>query len=351
MYELSPTIAQWIEQKKPVCLATVISTWGSSPRQAGAKMAFTPDNHIAGSVSGGCVEGAVMEAGLRAVETNHPELLHYGVADEMALTVGLTCGGKIEVFVRQLDEALFRELTTITSSRSPAALLTILDAESELFGNEILVSGARVVFGSFSKDMDDQAVRLASELIPKRQSQVAFLEAPGQSPVRVFVDVISPPPVLIIVGGVHIAVTLAALANTVGFHTIVIDPRKAFGTTERFPQVDQLIREWPEEALQNIPLDPNTSVAVLTHDPKIDDPALKVVLRSPVQYVGVLSGRKSHEQRKLRLLSDGITIEQFNRIHAPIGINLGGNTPQEIALGILAEIIAVRNGRVSSPLE
>ncbi len=345
MYELSPEIALWIEQKKPVCLATVISTWGSSPRPAGAKMAFTPDNHIAGSVSGGCVEGAVIEAGIRAMETGLAELLSYGVADETAFTVGLACGGKIDVFVRKLDEALFRALTAVMQSRYPIALLTVLDAKSELFGNEVLVSGERVAFGTFGKDLDEQAIKLASATMAVQQSQRAALDLPGQAPIQVFVDVISPPPVLVIVGGVHIAVALASLAKTLGFHTVVIDPRKAFGSPERFPQVDQLIQEWPEEAFQKVLLTSNTSVAILTHDPKIDDPALKVVLRSPAQYIGVLGSRKTHEKRKLRLLAEGITLQQFARLHAPIGIDLGGKTPQETALGILAEIVALRNGR------
>ncbi len=346
MYELIPDITPWIEQKKPVCLATVISTWGSAVRQAGGKMAFTPDNHIAGSVSGGCVEGAVIEAGIRALESNRAELLHYGVSDETAFSVGLTCGGKIDVLVRKLDEALFRELTTVVQSHIPAALLTVIDKSSNLFGNEILVSEERVIFGSLGKDLDKQVVTLASTEIANLQSQSVALELPGKAPIQVFVDVINPPPVLIIVGGVHIAVILADLAKTLGFHTVVIDPRKAFGNSERFPQVDQLIQEWPEEALQKIPLNANTSVAILTHDPKIDDQAMKVVLQSAVKYIGVLSGRKAHEKRKTRLLAEGITIQQFNQLRAPIGIDLGGKAPQEIALSILAEIVAVRNGKI-----
>jgi xanthine dehydrogenase accessory factor len=346
MYELIPDITPWIEQKKPVCLATVISTWGSSIRQAGGKMAFTPDNQITGSVSGGCVEGAVIEAGIHSLETNRPELLHYGVADETAFSVGLTCGGKIDVLVRKLDEALFRELTVVVQSHIPAALLTVIDPSSNLFGNEMLVSEERVIFGSLGKDLDEQAVTLTPTEIAKLQSHSIVLELPGKTPIQVFVDVISPPPVLVIVGGVHIAVILADLAKTLGFHTIVIDPRKAFGSSERFPQVDQLIQEWPEEALQKIPLNSNTSVTVLTHDPKIDDPAMKVVVRSPVKYIGVLSSRKTHEKRKMRLLAEGITTQQFDQIRAPIGIDLGGKSPQEIALGILAEIVAVRNGKI-----
>lgn len=339
MYELSSDINHWFEQKKPVCLATVVSTWGSSPRPVGAKMVFTGDPLISGSVSGGCVEGAVIEAGIRALETGRPELLHYGVADETAFNIGLACGGEIEVFVRRLDESLFRTLSSIMASRQPAVLLTVIEGNPELIGHEIVISNEQVVFGMSDKDLDDQILKLAHTAVKELQSQSAFLEIPGHAPVRVFADMISPPPVLVIVGGVHIAVVLAALAKTLGFYTIVIDPRKTLSSPERFPQVDQLIQEWPEEAFQKISLDSYTSIAILTHDPKIDDPALKVVLRHPVKYIGILGSVKTHEKRKSRLLAEGISLEQIARLHAPIGIDLGGNNPQEIALGTLAEIV------------
>jgi xanthine dehydrogenase accessory factor len=163
-------------------------------------------------------------------------------------------------------------------------------------------------------------------------------------PVRLFIDVISPPPVLVMVGGVHIAVSLAALAKTLGYTTVVIDPRRAFGSQERFPHVDRLIQAWPEEAFEQISLTRNTCVAILTHDPKIDDPALKIVLNHPVFYVGVLGSRQTHEKRKQRLHAEGLTQAQLDRLHAPIGLELGEETPEETALAILAEIVAVRRG-------
>lgn len=348
MYELSSYISRWIAEKKAVCLATVIETWGSSPRPVGTKMAFTNDPLIAGSVSAGCVEAAVIEAGIRAIKTNQPALLHYGVTDDTAFSVGLSCGGKIDVFVRRLDEKLFYKLNSVTSTYTPVALLSILQENSELFGKEMLVTEEQILFGSFGKDLDGQAHQLARNLIPGQQSQNASLELPGQQSLRVFVDVIEPPPVLVMVGGVHIAVTLSILAKALGFCTIVIDPRKNFASQERFPEVDLLIQEWPEEAFAKIPLNSNTSVAVLTHDPKIDDPALKIVLNSPVQYIGVLGSRKTHAERCKRLQADGFTPEQLARLHAPIGIDLGGKNPPDIALSVLAEIVMERNAHIKS---
>lgn len=348
MYELSADITCWFAQKKDVCIATVIDTWGTSPRPVGTKMAFTADPFIAGSVSAGCVEGAVIEAGFQVLRTNRPELLHFGVSDEAAFNVGLTCGGKIEVFIRRLDYALFKALSQAISTHEPVALLTILEKEYELFGREILVSEGKILSGTFGKDLDSFALELACNAIASQQAQSATLENPGLMPLRVFVDVINPPPVLIIVGGGHIAITLVTLAKALGFQTVVIDPRKAFANMQRFPEADQLIQEWPDEAFKKINLNSASNIAIVTHDPKIDDPALKIVLNSPAAYIGVLGSRKTHAERCERLLADGIMPEQLARLHAPIGIDLASKNPQDIALSILAEIVKEQNLRKKS---
>ncbi len=165
--------------------------------------------------------------------------------------------------------------------------------------------------------------------------------------VRLFVDVVNPPPQLVMVGGVHIAIALASLAKTLGYRTVVIDPRRAFGNQERFPHVDRLIQAWPQEAFAQVTLTRSSAVAMLTHDPKIDDPALKIVLDSPAFYIGALGSRNTHEKRRQRLLAEGISEEKLARLHAPIGLELGGRTPEEIALAIMAEIVAVRHGRLT----
>lgn len=345
MNEVLADIQRWLDREESVVLATVVSTWGSAPRGVGAKMAFTHDAKISGSVSGGCVEGAVIEAGLQLLQSGKPELLHFGVADETAFSVGLACGGNIEVFVKKLNLDLYEIVRTSLEAGYAVVSVTVIGGLEEWVGKELLFTERGQVVGSLGIGIDDEAVRLAREGLGETQSGSVEFDLESGERVRLFVDVISPPPVLIMVGGVHIAIALAGLAKTLGYRTVVIDPRKAFGSQERFPHVDQLIQEWPEEAFKKILLTRGTCVAVLTHDPKIDDPALEIVLDSPVFYIGVLGSRKTHEKRRQRLLNVGLSDEQINHLHAPIGLDLGGRSPEETALAIMAEIVAVRHGR------
>ena len=344
MYEVLTDIQRWLSQGEAVALATVISTWGSAPRGVGAKMALAAGAKISGSVSGGCVEGAVYDAGLKAIETGHAELLHFGVADETAFSVGLACGGSIEVFVRKLDPPLFEAIRAEIQSGQAAVVVTALSGPPGITGHEMLYQGEDRFSGSIDAELDGIVRKLAQERLELGLSGSVTVTPVDGEPVRLFIDVISPPPVLVMVGGVHIAVSLAALAKTLGYTTVVIDPRRAFGSQERFPHVDRLIQAWPEEAFEQISLTRNTCVAILTHDPKIDDPALKIVLNHPVFYVGVLGSRQTHEKRKQRLHAEGLTQAQLDRLHAPIGLELGEETPEETALAILAEIVAVRRG-------
>ena len=345
MHEVLSDIQRWLNQGEAVALATVISTWGSAPRAVGAKMALAAGAKIAGSVSGGCVEGAVYEAGLQAIESNKPALLHFGVADETAFSVGLACGGNIEVFVRQLDPALFETILTEIQAGQAAAIVTALSGPPGVPGREMLCLAENRSSGSLGASLDGIARELARERLEQGLSGSVTVSEVGGDPVRLFIDVISPPPVLVMVGGVHIAVSLAALAKTLGYTTVVIDPRRAFGSQERFPHVDRLIQAWPDEAFQQVPLRRSTAIAILTHDPKIDDPALKIALISPAFYIGVLGSRQTHEKRIQRLLTDGVPQAQLDRLHAPIGLELGEETPEEIALAILAEIVATRHGQ------
>jgi xanthine dehydrogenase accessory factor len=343
--EVLSDIQRWLSQGEAVAMATVINTWGSAPRGVGAKMALTRDAKIAGSVSGGCVEGAVYEAGIQAIESGKPELLRFGVADETAFSVGLACGGSIEIFVRRLDPALFETLQTEIQAGRAAVIVTALDGPPGIAGCEMLYLGENRTSGSISASLDGIAIKIAQEKLEQGQSgNLTVTEIDGDA-VRLFIDVISPPPVLVMVGGVHIAISLAALAKTLGYTTIVVDPRRAFGSQERFPHADCLIQAWPDEAFQQIPLSRTTAIAILTHDPKIDDPALKIVLNSRAFYIGVLGSQQTHEKRKQRLLAEGLTQAQLDRLHAPIGLELGEETPEEIALAILAEIVAARHGR------
>jgi xanthine dehydrogenase accessory factor len=330
---------RWRGDQKSIALATVIQTWGSSPRRAGAKMALTPDGKITGSVSGGCVEGAVYEAGVDVLKSNRPQLLHFGVADETAWEVGLACGGSIDIFVKPLDTEFFNALRSVLVEEQSAVVITVLRGSDEILGREILIKEDGNVLGSLSAELDKQAIALAKETLAHGEARRVMLK----EDVEVFMEVILPPPTLIAVGGVHITIALMALAKTLGYRTVVVDPRSAFGNQERFPNVDRLIQLWPDEAFQQIPLTRSTAVAMLTHDPKLDDPALKIALPSPAFYVGALGSKNTQAKRRQRLLDDGLTEEQLNRLHGPIGLKIGAGTPEEIAMSIMAEIVAARN--------
>ncbi len=342
MQDILDDTQKWISDGEPVVLATVVSTWGSSPRRVGAKMAFTPSGKISGSVSGGCVEGAVIESGLLTLETRQGKFLRFGVADETAFEVGLACGGSIEVLVRPLDPSLFQVLVTEIEARRTVVLVSVIESAPELAAKETVITSDGRASTSFGHDLDEPVRQHALQAMSGVDPFSLSLETEKGTKVRLFFDVIAPPPTLVMVGGVHIAVALASIAKALGYTTIVVDPRRSFGSPERFPHADRLIQAWPQEAFQDIPLTPSTAVAMLTHDPKIDDPALKIVLDSPVFYIGALGSQNTQRKRRERLLAEGLTEAQLNRIHGPIGIDLGAKTPEEIALSIMAEIIAVR---------
>jgi xanthine dehydrogenase accessory factor len=344
MYDVLPDINRWLDAHQPVALATVINTWGSAPRGVGAKMAFTSDGKLSGSVSGGCVEGAVFDAGVEALHTGEPVLLHFGVSDESAFSVGLACGGNIEVFVKPLDPIFFRHVQAAIGVGTPAAIVTIIHGPPGYLGRELFYTGSEKVEGGLGSELDEMSRQYAEICLQSGQSSIFQAKSVSGEEIRLFVDVISPPPQLVMVGGVHIAITLASLAKTLGYRTVVIDPRRAFGNLERFPHADRLIQAWPQEAFAQVTLTRSTAVAMLTHDPKIDDPALKIVLDSPAFYIGALGSRKTNEKRRQRLLEGGVSEEKLARLHAPIGLQLGGRTPEEIALAIMAEIVAVRYG-------
>ncbi len=336
MKDVLNDIEQWRADGVPIALATVVQTWGSAPRQAGAKMALTPDGRITGSVSGGCVEGAVFEAGLEALAQQRPRLLHFGVADETAWDVGLACGGTIEVFVEALDTAVYPFMRDLIRRDEAGAAITIIRGPEGTLGRKLAVSRAGRRAGTLGDvSLDEQATAVAQLATHPHRVQLT-------DDVELFLDVVRPAPRLVMVGGVHIAVALTRLAKTLGYHTTVVDPRRAFGSAARFPHVDELIQAWPDEAFAQVALTEETAVALLTHDPKIDDPALKIILEKPVFYVGALGSRKTHAKRIERLRGYGLSAAQIARIHGPIGLDIGANTPEELALSILAQIVKSR---------
>lgn len=332
-------IDRWLSEGQDVALATVVRTWGSGPRGPGAKMAFTSDARISGSVSGGCVESAVVQEGRAILEGEPSKLLRFGVADETAWEVGLSCGGTIEVFVQRLNRTDYEGARDAMIANQGVATATVVGGDNDaLLGASLLVVEGRVLSQKLSEapGVADAARRALESGRPERSTTADGLD--------LFVGVELPPPTLVAVGGVHIAIALTHFAKTLGYRTVVIDPRQAFGSAERFPEVDQLLQEWPDQAMKAVELNRSSAVATLTHDPKLDDPALEVALRSPAFYVGALGSAKTRDKRRRRLLERGLTPEELGRLHAPIGLAIGSRSPEEIALSVMSQIVAARNG-------
>ncbi len=317
MLDLLNTIESWRARGDAVALATVVSVTGSAPRPAGAKMAVNARGEIAGSVSGGCVEGAVVEAALEVIENGRPQHLHFGIADETAWSVGLMCGGQIAVFVERLD-ARFDEIAQLVRARRRFAVQTIVAGDN---------AGAKTII----PDSDPRTLNQKTGLI----------DTPAGA---AFFDIIEPPARLYIIGGTHISVALTTIARTLGYHVTVIDPRQMFATPERFAHADALLIAYPQRVLTPDMIDTSTCFAVLTHDPKVDDPALMIALKSPARYIGALGSHTTHAARLERLRQAGCTEAQLARIHAPIGLDIGARTPEEIAVAIAAEMVKAQVG-------
>ncbi|MEX2160887.1 MAG: XdhC/CoxI family protein [Anaerolineales bacterium] len=333
MRELLPDLENWLKAGEQVALATVISTWGSAPRSAGSAMAVSASGGLVGSVSGGCVEGAVIQAAQEVMRTQRPQRLHFGVADETAWEVGLACGGQIDVFVQTVDAALFGALVERLKAEQSSLLATVIGGTEERLGLQELA------------DKKGRWLQGTQELVPDTKRQAAAKpEIVQRNGDEIFLNPLTASPTLVLIGGVQIAVALAKIARTLNFRTVIIDPRKAFGSVERFAHADQLIQAWPQKAFEQVQLTAATAVASLSHDPKIDDPALKAALASEAFYVGALGSKKTAATRRQRLLQSGVNEKALERLHAPIGLEINAETPEEIALAIMAQVIAAYRG-------
>lgn len=308
MREVLAELEEWTKAKEDIALATVVETWGSSPRPLGSKMVVTRSGKMAGSVSNGCIEGAVFEEAQKVLQTKRPKVAAFGVADDVAFEVGLACGGHIEVFVQPLTHT-HEQLLAMLERNEAATLRTNL-----VTGEVDLSSGA------------------------PSGSELARREGDW------FIEPMRRPAHLVIVGAIHIAIPLHRLAKLMGYRVTVVDARAKFATRMRFPEADELMVSWPDEALSRLTLDNSTYVVILTHDPKFDLPALRSVLGKDVGYIGAIGSRKTNQNRFDALRAEGFTDEQLSRVHGPVGLDLGGRGAEETALGILAEITAVRFG-------
>jgi len=332
--DILPDLERWHGESRPIALATVVETWGSAPRPPGGKMAATADGRIAGSVSGGCVENAVVEAGKKTLASGKAQLLHFGVSDDTAWSVGLACGGSLDVFVEKLDPSFFAVVREALAAQKSVTVATVIGGPEAEIGRKL----ALVEDGTAVGAIDDAAAAEARAALSARASRRV---RSGER--ELFVDVLLPAPRLIVVGGVHIAVALVTLAKALGFRTILVDPRESFGNAKRFPHADEIVNEWPDKALERLSPDASAAVAVLTHDPKLDDPALLAALPGRAFYVGALGSKRTQEKRRSRLLASGLPEAALARLHGPIGLPLGGRSPEEIALAILAQIVETRN--------
>jgi xanthine dehydrogenase accessory factor len=331
--DVLPDLHTWIDRGDRFAIATVVAVKKSAPRPPGAKMAINEDGEIIGAVSGGCVEGAVIELADRVLRGEPPKLVHFGIADEEAWDVGLPCGGEIDVWVQEYRPGRFVE---VAGAGGRAAEVTLL--EGERAGSKLLFEEDGTTSGSLgSAELDAEARRAAEELLWAETSE---LRGP------MFVDLVAPAPRLIVFGAVPIAAALCRLGRATGWRCYVVDPRTRFATPQRFPDAERVIAAWPEQAFAELGgIDPATSIAVLTHDPKLDDAALAIALRSPARFIGAMGSRRAQEARRERLLALGFSDEELARMSAPVGLDLGAVSAEETALSILAEVVAGRHGR------
>ena len=361
MKELLETLESWQVDQAKVGRAVVVRTFGSAPRPEGAVLLYAEDGRIAGSVSGGCVEGAAAEEIERARKTGHARVIRYGISDEQAWDVGLACGGTIDVLVEPFVPPLVVDAAWASqgSGGLGSAVITPLPPDSPPveFGHhqpgegappeaELIVTADGQLSGSLgSPELDRALVEAATDTLRRGLSRT--VELGGRS---LFVEVFPVRPRLVVVGGVEVARSLVRLARELGFETVVVDGRPAFATPERFPDVDRLIVGWPDEVADSIGLGPNDAVAVLSHDVKFDEPAIVEALRRGCRYVGAVGSRKTQADRRARLLEAGVEPDRLAELHGPVGLDLGGRAPAETALAILAEIVAERYGGSGAPL-
>jgi xanthine dehydrogenase accessory factor len=302
-------------------------------------MLATVDGMIAGSVSGGCVESATASEIESAIRRGSPRLIEFGVTDERAWEVGLACGGTIKVFV---EPSVRSEV--LQAARGPGGEVVASVIAGPGVGTSVRISEQGVIAGRLLAGLDSDALLQAAAAALRKEASVTREFESNDGKVTVFLEVFPRPPRLVIFGGVQIAVALVPLAKALGYRTIVADGRQAFLGRDRFPLADELLLAWPEEAFERIGLDSSCYVCVLSHDPKFDEPALQIALRSPAAYVGAIGSRKTQATRRERLREAGLSAEQVARLHGPIGLDLGGRQPAETALAILAEVTAVRYG-------
>ncbi|MER7277705.1 XdhC/CoxI family protein [Dactylosporangium sp. NPDC000244] len=354
MREVLDDLLGWWRTGEPVGMATVVRTWHSSPRPPGATMLAGPDGTAVGSVSGGCVEGAVYELAREVVESGVPVVQRYGVSDDDAFAVGLTCGGVIELLVEPVDRARFPELERVAHAierREPVAVASIVEGPARRIGRRLVVWPDSRDGTLGSARLDAAVTDDARGLLAAGRTDTLHYGPDGErrgEGLAVFVASFAPPARMLVFGAIDFAAAVARIGGFLGYHVTVCDARPVFATSKRFPDADEVIVDWPHRYLQGEidagRLDDRTVVCVLTHDPKFDVPVLRVALRREFAYVGAMGSRRTHEDRVARLREAGVSPAELARLSSPIGLDLGARTPEETAVSIAAEIIAGRWG-------
>jgi len=355
MRDVVDEVLPWWERGEVFGLATVVATWRSAPRQPGASMAVSAAGEAIGSVSGGCVEGAVYELAQEVMASGTPVLQRYGVSDDDAFAVGLTCGGILDVFVERVDGERFAELPGVAASieaHEPVAVATLVAGPGRL-GAHLAVWPDRTE-GSLGPERLDQAVTDdVRGMLDHGTTGVLRLGPEGErrlDDLQVFVQSFAPPPRMLVFGAIDFAAAVARVGKFLGYHVTVCDARAVFATPKRFPEADEVVVEWPHKYLARVAVDHRTVICVLTHDPKFDVPLLEVALRTDAAYVGAMGSRRTHDDRLERLREAGLSDEELARLSSPIGLDIGARTPEETAVSIAAEIVAGRWGGSGSRL-
>ncbi|MFF8898809.1 XdhC family protein [Streptomyces lydicus] len=376
MLDIAEELHRWVEQGREFAVATVVATNGSAPRQPGAALAVDSDGTAVGSVSGGCVEGAVYELCQEALQTGRPVLERFGYSDEDAFAVGLTCGGIIDILVQPVRTSVPRpandgggagELVDSTADTlaaglaaaatgEAAAVTRIIQGPPELLGHALLVrpDGSHTGTLGGHPALDRTAIEETRALLDAGRTATVEIGVDGArcgQPVVLLVESSVPPPRMIVFGAIDFASALVRVGKFLNYHVTVCDARPVFATRTRFPDADEIVVEWPHRYLDSQDLDARTVLCVLTHDAKFDVPLLERALKLPVAYVGAMGSRRTHLDRQQRLRDVGLTELELNRLRSPIGLDLGARTPEETALSIAAEIVANRRGGTGLPLK
>jgi xanthine dehydrogenase accessory factor len=354
MLDIADELHRWVEQGRDFAVATVVAVGGSAPRHVGAALAVDADGTAIGSVSGGCVEGAVYDLCRQALEDGETVLERFGYSDEDAFAIGLTCGGVIDILVapsRAADGArpVLASALAAAASGSAAALARIVTGPAELLGKALLVRPDGTQEGGFGAhpELDRTVAAEAGALLDAGRTGTVEIGEQGSrcgAPLTALVESSVPAPRMIVFGAIDFASALVRVGKFLGFHVTVCDARPVFATPARFPEADEIVVEWPHRYLERTEVDGRTVLCVLTHDAKFDIPLLKLALGLPVAYVGAMGSRRTHLDRNERLREAGVTDLELARLRSPIGLDLGARTPEETALSIAAEIVASRRG-------